>query len=245
MKSTLQILYQDDALVVLNKPALIASIPERHQPNLVNLFQQAEQHFGHLYINHRLDKETSGVICFSRTAESHRAINLQFQENLVRKHYLAWVKAGIPDHGRIESALAMLPSGLIKVVRKGKLAITEFQIRERFDEYCLLDVYPKTGRTHQIRVHLASIGFPILADPLYGDGAALYLSAIKKKYQLGKFAPEEKPLLSRTALHAASLSINHPVTGIKYTWEAPLPKDLRAFYEQLSKHGKFKIQGQY
>lgn len=243
MKSNLQLLYVDDELLVLNKPALIASIPERHQPNLINLFKQAELQFGRLFINHRLDKETSGVICFSRTPESHRAINLQFQENQVRKHYLAWVKSGIQDSGRIESALTILPSGLMKVARKGKLAITEFEVRTRFDEYSLLDVYPKTGRTHQIRVHLASLGFPILADPLYGDGTALFLSAIKKKYHLGKFAPDEKPLLARTALHAASLTIQHPLSGANYTWEAPLPKDLRALNEQLNKHGKIKLRG--
>jgi 23S rRNA pseudouridine955/2504/2580 synthase/23S rRNA pseudouridine1911/1915/1917 synthase len=103
---------------------------------------------------------------------------------------------------------------------------------ELFKGYTLIELMPQTGRQHQIRVHLQALGTPIVGDPLYGDGKGFYLSAIKPGY---KSEGEEKPLLNRTALHAASLTVDHPTTGERLTFTAPLPKDMSSVLKYLRK----------
>jgi len=116
---------------------------------------------------------------------------------------------------------------------RGKEASTTFRVLERYSDYSLVEAMPEGGRTHQIRVHLASTGWPILADPLYGDGKPLLLSAIKRNWKGDPF--DEKPLVARTALHALSVRFAHPASGETMSFEAPMPKDMRAAIAQLSK----------
>lgn len=238
MKHRLEIIYEDSSLVVLNKPAGLLSIPDRHDPEKPNLYQMLLERYGDILIVHRLDKGTSGAIVYARTPEAHRSLSYQFEQRQVQKIYLALVE-GIPypSEGTIEKALAPHPTqaGKMIVSNKGKAAVTQYQTTETFRNYSAVEVDIQTGRTHQIRVHMSAIGHPVLADALYSQREAFYLSEIKgRRFNLSK-EEEERPLLSRPALHAARLTLKHPETSRKMVFEAPLPKDMRATLNQLRK----------
>jgi 23S rRNA-/tRNA-specific pseudouridylate synthase len=126
--------------------------------------------------------------------------------------------------------------------RDGKKSLTRFQVVDRFGGVSLIECRPVTGRTHQIRVHLKAAGFPILADPLYGDGATILLSQLKRGYR-GKDDEEERPLTPRLALHAWKIELPHPVTGEPIAIEAPLPRDLEVALKLLRKHRPGATQG--
>lgn len=119
--------------------------------------------------------------------------------------------------------------------KHGKESATEYRLLQQFRGYAFLELRPRTGRMHQIRVHLNAIGLPVVADPLYGEGKPFFLSEIKVNYRAGEEA--EKPLLSRTALHARSLSVTHSTTGERVTWTAEIPKDIRSVLRALEKYG--------
>jgi len=236
--TTPDILFSDQAVVIVNKPAGLLSIPDRYKPDLPNLQRQLQQHFEHIWTVHRLDRDTSGVMIFARTEEAHRHLSMQFEHRKVRKIYLAFTDGHPPAaSGEINTSLAHHPArnGKMVVDPRGKKALTYYHERERFKHATLLEVDIRTGRTHQIRVHLASIGAPLLVDPLYGKHEAFFLSEIKRqKYNLGK-DQEERPLVKRLTLHAHKLQYQHPVSGETLTQEASLPKDLRALLRQLQK----------
>ena len=186
---------------------------------------------------HRIDRETSGVVLFAKTAEMHALLNTAFEQRQVEKIYRAIV-VGSPnaDSGRIDLPIAENEHGMRKMKidkKNGKEAITDYKVIEKFNGYALIEAKPHTGRTHQIRVHLSAIGLPILADPLYSNSGWFFLSSIKRNY---KSNGEEKPLLARTALHAFSLSFINPVTGEKMLIEAPMPKDMEAVLKVLKKY---------
>ncbi|MEL7222450.1 MAG: pseudouridine synthase, partial [Bacteroidota bacterium] len=128
--------------------------------------------------------------------------------------------------------------GRMIVAKKGLTAFTSYQVKERFKDFTLLEVSIATGRTHQIRVHLQSIGHPLVADPFYGRRTSFLLSAVKKKKYRQNRNAEERPLLSRTALHAYHLALQHPGSGDQLVKEAPFPKDMRASLQQLTKWNK-------
>ncbi|HLY71971.1 MAG TPA: RNA pseudouridine synthase, partial [Puia sp.] len=121
--------------------------------------------------------------------------------------------------------------------KKGKPSITDYEVLEEFGSYSLVQFHIHTGRTHQIRVHMQHLGHPVVCDELYGNGEPVLVSSFKKKFKLSKFAEEEKPILSRLALHAWSLEIPD-ANGNEYTIEAPMPKDMKAFLQQLRKWNK-------
>lgn len=237
----LDVLYRDDHLVVVNKPAGVLSIPDRfvpEKPNLVDLLQKQTEK---VWIVHRLDKETSGAICFALDADTHRDLSTQFQDRKVKKLYHALVD-GCPlsEDGEINRSIAAHPtiSGKMMPSSKGKSALTYYKVLTRFRDFSLLEADIKTGRTHQIRVHFTSIGHPLIVDPMYGKREAIYLSEIKRKnYRLGKNA-EERPLMSRLSLHARQLQIQHPVSKETLIVEAEYPKDFRAVLNQMNKWNK-------
>ncbi|MEQ8707126.1 MAG: RluA family pseudouridine synthase [Phaeodactylibacter sp.] len=237
-----EIIYQDDELLVVNKPTGLLTLPDRFKPDeKPNLKTQLDQAFGKVWTVHRLDRETSGLLVFALNEESHRSLSSQFQERTVEKTYLA-ILDGCPseDQGTIDRPLGPNPAkpGQMMVVRKGKPSVTHFKVIEAFRQFALVSFQIETGRTHQIRVHAASIGHPLAVDAFYGRRENLYLSEIKRRgFQLGK-TQEERPLLSRIALHSSQLSFTHPTTQELLTLEAPLPKDLRAVLNQLRKWGK-------
>ena len=144
-----------------------------------------------------------------------------------------------PNTGSIENNLAEHPAknGKMIIAHKGKFSHTDYEVVEEFKNYSLVSFQIHTGRTHQIRVHVQSLGHSLVGDPLYGDGAALYVSQLKKKFNLAKLEEEEKPILNRLALHAHKLSFKM-ADGNMVTVEAPLPKDMRASLQQLRKWSK-------
>ncbi|MBK7869175.1 MAG: RluA family pseudouridine synthase [Saprospiraceae bacterium] len=242
MKSTIEIIFEDEALLIVNKPPDLLTIPDRFDASKPNLYHWLSDLYEEkIFIVHRIDRETSGIICFAKTEEAHKHLSQQFEGRTVDKMYLALVEGKPnPPEGTIDKPLGPHPTqaGKMTVIRTGKSAITDYKIIENFKAFSLVEVRIKTGRTHQIRVHFKFIGHPLAVDPLYGKREAFHLSEIKhRRYQLGK-DQEERPLLSRTTLHASQLTLDHPLTGERVTFAAPLPKDFQAVVNQLRKWGK-------
>ena len=236
----LTILHTDEHLVVVNKPANLLSVPDRYDPDLPNLTAVLGQRYGgKIFAVHRLDRPTSGVIVFARDAAAHRELNRQFEEREVDKVYYAIVEGQPPlgEEVEIDEPIARNPaqSGKMMVSNRGKYALSIFRAAEHFgNQFALVGVQIFTGRTHQIRVHLAYAGYPLMVDPYYGKREAFKLSEIKRRYNIGR-DEEERPLLNRVPLHAARLAFDHPETGERMTFEAEMPKDMRAVLNQLRK----------
>jgi 23S rRNA pseudouridine1911/1915/1917 synthase len=231
-----EIIFENDEFIALNKPAGLLSVPDRTQsaPSLKDLLIEK---YKQIFTVHRLDRETSGVIIFAKTAESHQFLSVIFQEREVEKTYrgIVW---GVPASasGKIELPIMEHPSknGTMIIHRKGKSASTGYEVLENFGKYALMRFDLFTGRTHQIRVHMKDSGHPILCDPLYGDGKPIYVSTLKKNYKHSGFN-EEKPILARLALHASKISFTD-MQGKLFTLEAEMPKDLRALLSQMRKN---------
>ncbi len=241
-KPQLDILHEDDNLLLVNKPAGLLTLPDRFKPDeKPNLKTQLDRRYGKVWTVHRLDRETSGVLAFALNEDSHRHLSQQFQERRADKTYLALLDGNpAAPTGTIDRPLGPNPAkaGQMMVVRKGKASVTHYQVIEAFRHFALAEARIETGRTHQIRVHFASIGHPLAVDAFYGQREALYLSEIKQHgFRLGK-GREERPLLTRLPLHASRLVLQHPGTGARLEATAPLPKDLRAVLNQLRKWGK-------
>lgn len=244
MKSLLQkieILFEDEHILVIDKPAELLTIPDRFRdlPNIKGFFKRK---YGDAFIVHRLDKDTSGVLILAKTEEAHKDLSGQFQDHKIKKTYLAFVKGTPePDHGIIDAAIAehKTVAGKMVVAKKGKQAITHYKVLENLGAYSLVEIDLKTGRTHQIRVHMSHIGFPLAVDAMYAKKRELLLSEIKKKrVVVTKHEEAERPLVKRHTLHSHSLSFYHPVTRKEMTITAELPKDLRALHNQLLKYKK-------
>jgi 23S rRNA pseudouridine1911/1915/1917 synthase len=232
----LEIIEETANWIALNKPAGLLSIPDREGKG-ISLKPMLQEKYGEIFTVHRLDKETSGVILFAKTAESHRSLSLQFEERTVRKSYLGLVNGILEEkEGRIESPIGEHPhkKGIMAVLRKGKPSVTEYVVKEEFGKYSLVAFIIHTGRTHQIRVHMQELGHPIVCDGLYGDGKPVFVSSIKRNFKLSKSDEEERPILGRMGLHASQLTFKDE-DGKEYSLEAELPKDMRALVQQLKK----------
>lgn len=254
------ILYEDDSLLVVDKPAGLAVEPERWRRDAASLsgallkvaLERAaggtsERPEGQPTLGfrprlaHRLDKDTTGCLLVAKTIEAERALRRGFEEGRVHKHYLALVEGEYPERDGpdvIEAPIAPDPrkSGRMRVHADGRPARTRVSVEQRFRGFTLLRCSPLTGRTHQIRVHLAEEGFPLAVDPLYGHRDSIKLSELKRGYR-PKRGSVEQPLLARLALHALSLEFEHPDRpgGPPLEVEAPLPKDLVRTCKQLAK----------
>ncbi len=234
----LQIIYADEALLAVNKPAGLHSLPDGYDPNAPHLKSLLEPIFGRLWIVHRLDRDTSGIVLLARSAAAHQHLNSQFEQRQVSKRYQAII-CGRPDWTERLVSLPLQPDGdrqhrTVVNLRRGKPAETIFRTLGIFARFTWLEALPHTGRTHQIRAHLAAIDLPILGDALYGGGTALFLSDLKPSFGTG-VAPE-CPLIHRTALHAYSLDFFHPVDDSSLHLEAPYPKDFNATLRMLQRY---------
>lgn len=232
------VIYSDDDFVVLNKRSGILIAADRYNPDAPRLDVLAEQEFGKIYAVHRIDKDTSGLIIYARNLEAQRALSMQFEKRQVHKTYHALVY-GHPLWQTLHVDLALKPDGDVRhrtVVDKrfGKPSVTDFRLIGVCGQFSWIEAKPLTGRTHQIRVHLAANGLSIVCDPLYsGNQKPLRLSEIKKNWHGDE--EEERPLLKRLALHAYKIELAHPKTGETVSFTADYPKDMDATRKQLSK----------
>jgi 23S rRNA pseudouridine1911/1915/1917 synthase len=234
----LDIVYEDDAVIVINKPAGMVVHPAPGNPDktLVNaLLYHCHDLSGiggvlRPGIVHRLDKDTSGLIVAAKSDEAHRSLSSQFEKHDVHKKYLALVWGDVKgDHGEIVAAVGRHPVDRKKMSTKskhGRGAFTLWQVRERYGVVTLLEVEIKTGRTHQIRVHLSDRGYPVVGDAVYGNTSrikAINDPALKSK--LKDFG--------RQALHAVQLSFIHPQKNERMVFTADMPQDMADLCTQL------------
>ena len=205
----IDVLYEDEDILAINKPEGLVAVPERRRLDQSLLEMLCAERGEKLYIVHRIDRETSGVIVFARNVEAHRRLNRQFEARSVEKVYTALVHGLISDdQGEIDKPLRQFGSGRVAVdAQRGKTSTTEFHVLERLREFTLVEVRPRTGRRHQIRVHFYSVGHPVVGDPLYGD------KAIQSRYP-------------RLMLHARRLTLDQP-PGKRLTVEAAIPQSFQ------------------
>ncbi|MDE5898079.1 MAG: RluA family pseudouridine synthase [Treponemataceae bacterium] len=231
-------LYSDDDIIVLNKRSGILIAADRYNPDAPRLDIEAEKEFGALYAVHRIDKDTSGIILYARTPAAHKHLSQQFERRAVEKIYHCLVH-GRPAWEALHVSLPLLPDGDARHRttvnrRTGKPSVTDFRVIGACGPFSWIEARPKTGRTHQIRVHLAENGFSIVCDPLYGGNLKpVRLSEIKRNWRGDEL--EERPLLSRLALHAYRISFTHPASGEALSFSAPYPKDMDSVRKQLAK----------
>ncbi len=231
----LTVVYEDSHIIALNKqPGLVVHpAPGNYTGTLVNALLY---HYGSLPslggrtgpgseragIVHRLDKDTSGVMVVARTQEALRSLSMQFKNRIVQKKYIALVSGIIKKgSGTIEAGLGRHVKERKKIsthTHKAREAVTLYKVKERFKNVTLVEVEIKTGRTHQIRVHMAYIGHPVLGDRVYGGSKATKI---------------DDSIIPRQMLHAESLSLQHPDTGHPMTFTAPPPQDMAEIIERL------------
>ncbi|OEK06284.1 RluA family pseudouridine synthase [Roseivirga misakiensis] len=224
------IIFEDDNFLVVNKPPFMASLEDRNDP--MNLQKLAKSFSESLSACHRLDKETSGCLLFAKNKEAYRHASLQFEHRSIKKTYHAFVH-GIHEFRNevIDLPIYTLNKGVTKIdYAVGKPAKTTVNTMELFKNHTLVSCIPKTGRMHQIRIHLSKKDAPLINDDMYG-GADLYLSQIKRNYKL-KRDTEELPLIKRFALHASALAFDNLKEQVVVM--ADYPKDLRVLHKQLS-----------
>lgn len=239
----IQILFEDEQMIVVNKqPGLVVHPAPGHAGGtLVNALLYHCPTLGGIGgitrpgIVHRLDKDTSGVLVVAKNDAAHQHLSAQFKSRQVQKRYLALVYGRVePDRGTVALAIGRHPVERKKMStrsRKARGAETCWKVKERFDGVTLLELDLKTGRTHQIRVHCAAIGHPVVADPVYGGRRRLGESGNGKN-----MAPAIK--VGRQMLHACRLQLTHPVTKAVMSFEAPLPADMAGLIETLRKESR-------
>ena len=244
------VLFEDEHLLAINKPARLLTSPDRSDPDRPNLMKllhggiadkkpwAAQRGLSYLANAHRLDFETSGVLLLAKTKPALvNLANLFGCEKPVRIY--AALLPGTPPHRQWEVDAPLAPfagrPGQMRVDPKdGKKSRTAFEVREQFRGYTLVQCRPYTERTHQIRVHLKHWGLPVCGDQVYG-GRPLLLSELKDDYRL-KPGKVERPLIATTALHAEELTLPHPVTGVDVKITAPWPKDFAVAIKNLRRH---------
>jgi 23S rRNA pseudouridine1911/1915/1917 synthase len=232
----LDIVFEDDDLIVVNKPAGMVVHPAAGVDS-GTLANALAFHFTHLSsaagatrpgIVHRLDKGTSGLLVVAKTETAHEHLSDQFRAREVFKSYLALVHGQVEEkNGEIDQPIARDPSNRVRmaIVRGGRPSISIYRVRQRFDRFTLLDVVLKTGRTHQIRVHLAWLKHPVVGDKVYGGGRDNTVADVRIRTQIAS--------LGRQFLHAEKLGFHHPRSGEELRFVAQLPPDLQKLLEQL------------
>ncbi len=216
-----RILHRDDDLIAIDKPAGVLTVPGRGDAS-IPLSARVQALAPQALPVHRLDRDTSGVVVFALHPKAHRALSAAFESRQAEKTYVAIVRGDVEKPRRIDLPLIEGRRGIVRVAQRGGTpALTEVAPRERFGAFTFCTCRPRTGRTHQIRVHLAAIGHPLAIDPRYGESRALRVG------DLWSGAPDpESIVLERTPLHAAALRIPHPAHKRWLVLESPLPDDM-------------------
>jgi len=242
MQRMVEIIYQNSDIVAINKPAGISVTKDRSGTEGLQAILEKQLPTGQaaqLRLVHRLDKHTSGVMILAKNRATQSQLSSDFEKKLIKKTYLALVTGVVTEpEGSIDAALARSRKNpqLMSIARKaGKPAGTKWKLLADFGTVSLLAVFPLTGRTHQIRVHLQSIGLPLAIDPLYGGTRPLLLSDFKMNYRLSK-GQTEKPLIDRLTLHAYQLSLTNPLPNCLPSFIAALDKKFTAAVKMLTKH---------
>ncbi len=241
-KQTIRIIHEDNDLVVLDKPPGIPVLPDHWDPEKINLYDLLNSQLKKdsipgiekIWVVHRIDQDTSGLVVFAKNGEVHSLLNKAFSSGKVHKSYLAIVKGcPVDKEGRIDFALSTPRKGRVVVDPGEKKSLTEYRVIEQFSRFSILEVYPLTGRTHQIRVHLHSIGHPLVVDPIYTHHSAFRITDLKR---YARIQTEERPaLISRLTLHAMRLKLNHPISGNALEFIAEVPKDMQGVIKALRK----------
>jgi len=235
------ILFEDDFILIFDKPSGLLTIPDRFDQEVPSVLQYlVERTKQKVFPVHRIDKDTSGLLCFAKDKESHAHISQQFEKRTVKKTYFALVLGNVEQaNGIIEEKIGPDNSraGRMKIDSDGKTATTKFELIEHIDKYSSLSVQILTGRTHQIRLHLKHIGHPLAVDPFYGSSRGIFLSDVKAKYNQSKHKTE-RPMIGRLTLHATNLTIKHPNSNKDIEFVSELPKDLAVSIKLLKKYGK-------
>jgi len=224
MDRPLKVLYEDGEIIVIDKPSGLLVTPSRQTDTNTLTWMINRQVGGRLYPCHRLDRETSGGVIFARGKKNQKLVMQEFHRQAVDKTYVAFVR-GRPARkkGRIEGRVQDHQARRFAKKNKkrsprpgaGKWAVTDYRVTQAAQGFSVVEVYPKTGRTHQIRIHLSGIGHPLLGERMYAFGRDFPV----------KFR--------RVALHAKKISFRHPVTGKTICVESPLPKDMKTFLEKV------------
>lgn len=232
----LDIIYEDEAILVINKPVGLVAHPAAG--NLENTLVNALLHH-HADLSclprgglvHRIDKETSGLLVVAKTLTAHKHLVEQLQSREMGREYVALVHGELTGGGKVDEPIGRHPTVRIKqaVVPDGKSAVTHFRLAERFAEHTLINLKLETGRTHQIRVHMAHIKHPLVGDPLYG-----------RRFSIPKKASNELiaalQQFKHQALHAKTLTLVHPVSGETVSFEAAIPQDFQSLTALLREH---------
>lgn len=232
----LNIVFEDEELIVINKPADMVVHPGagNREHTLVNALLHHAPSLHHLPragIIHRLDKDTTGLLVVAKTLTAHTSLIRQMQAREIGRHYITLVQGHIISGGIIETGFGRHPRNRLKmaVLEQGREAITHYAIRKQYQDYTLLDVKLMTGRTHQIRVHLAHINHPVVGDPLYGGRMRFPANASQEfRTCIQEF--------KRQALHAYTLAFLHPETEKELTFTTPLPDDFKLLLNTLDEH---------
>ncbi|MDR1056985.1 MAG: 23S rRNA pseudouridine(1911/1915/1917) synthase RluD [Coxiellaceae bacterium] len=232
----LDIVYEDQDVIIINKPAGLVTHPGAGNMNNT-LLNALLYHYPDLAklprvgIIHRLDEDTSGIIVVARNLQAHNKLTKDLQKREIKREYEAIVSGKVIAGGVIKAPIGRHPVKRTHMAVRagGKEAITYYRIIKRFSCHTHIKVFLETGRTHQIRVHMAHIGYPIVGDPNYSK-----LTKISEKFN--PILRQKLEIFKRQALHAKCLKLHHPTTGKLIAWEAPYPKDFKELLETLEKY---------
>jgi 23S rRNA pseudouridine1911/1915/1917 synthase len=232
----LDIIYEDDDVLVINKQAGLVVHPGagNREHTLVNALLHhapSQQHLARAGIIHRLDKDTTGLLIIAKNLKAHNSLTQQMQAREINRHYITLVYGHIISGGTIETGFGRHPKNRLKmtVCDHGREAITHYSINKQYFDFTLLDIKLMTGRTHQIRVHLSYIKHPVVGDPLYGG-------RIRFPIQANQDLIDELQQFKRQALHAASIQFIHPTSNKELTFSAALPDDFMILLKTLDEH---------